>query len=108
MRSWISELTARRSVPFNPYSIRLDMKLSRTGLNAPAESALVKTMVDGFVRFYIEVRMTPMRKNGEGSVAFKILDVSPVDTLNALHDMPPVYWLTSTEVSLDRRSKRDN
>jgi hypothetical protein len=51
MRSWISEIPLRRSDAFIPDLGRFDMTLSRTRLNARAESALVTTIVDSFVGF---------------------------------------------------------
>jgi hypothetical protein len=51
-------------------SVWLDITLSRTWLNAPAELALVKTMVDGFVGSYIERKMTLKRIYHILSVAF--------------------------------------
>jgi hypothetical protein len=66
-------------------------------------------MMEGFLGFNDGKRMTPKRKNDVVSVAITpILGVNPVDPLNALHDVPPVYWFPSTAVALDRRSKRDN
>jgi hypothetical protein len=99
MRSWKSEIPSHRSDDFNPDSGRLHMALSRTWWKAPAESALVTNMMDGFVGLRKEAgrRVNPNRKSDVVRVAVTpISGVNPFESLRALHKLPPIYWVPST------------
>jgi hypothetical protein len=109
MRSLISEIPSCKSDAFNPDLGRLDTTLSWTWLNTPTESAQATTTVDGFVGFQKVSRENPNWKCDVFSVTFTpILGINPVESLNALHEVTPAYWLPLSAVALDCQNKKDN